>query len=139
MAESVYLQDGHTGSGAATVFFDATVCDWGSWAQVRSFGIPDWPGDGYTRATDRNYTLQLEVRLKNGKYLPPFMVDITEQVKAQPRGGVIVITGLEVSDEDGESGGSGLMWRSATGATDTNTNCRSSPLTKAYSEKQCCF
>ena len=28
MAESVYLQDGHTGSGAATVFFDATVCDW---------------------------------------------------------------------------------------------------------------
>jgi hypothetical protein len=108
MAESVYLQDGHTGSGAATVFFDATVCDWGSWAQVRSFGIPDWPGDGYTRATDRNYTLQLEVRLKNGKYLPPFMVDITEQVKAQPRGGVIVITGLEVSDEDGESGGSGF-------------------------------
>lgn len=75
---------------------------------VRSFGIPDWPGDGYTRATDRNYTLQLEVRLKNGKYLPPFMVDITEQVKAQPRGGVIVITGLEVSDEDGESGGSGF-------------------------------
>ena len=36
------------------------------------------------------------------------MVDITEQVKAQPRGGVIVITGLEVSDEDGESGGSGF-------------------------------
>ena len=108
MAESVYLQDGHTGSGAATVFFDATVCDWGWWGQVRSFGIPDWPGDGYTRATDRNYTLQLEVRLKNGKYLPPFMVDITEQVKAQPRGGVIVITGLEVSDEDGESGGSGF-------------------------------
>ena len=36
------------------------------------------------------------------------LVDITEQVKAQPRGGVIVITGLEVSDEDGESGGSGF-------------------------------
>ena len=107
MAEHVYLQDGHTGSGAATVFFDAPVCDWGAWAQVRSFGVPDWPGDGYTRAA-RNYTLQLEVRLKNGKYLPPFVVDITEQVEAQPRGGVIVVTGLEVSDEDGESGGSGF-------------------------------
>lgn len=61
---------GTRAAGQPTVFFDATVCDWGSWAQVRSFGIPDWPGDGYTRATDRNYTLQLEVRLKNGKYLP---------------------------------------------------------------------
>ena len=29
-------------------------------------------------------------------------------MKAQPRGGVIDITGLEVSDEDGESGGSGF-------------------------------
>ena len=49
-----------------------------------------------------------DVYKRQGKYLPPFMVDITEQVKAQPRGGVIVITGLEVSDEDGESGGSGF-------------------------------
>ena len=67
------------------------------------------------------------------------MVDITEQVKAQPRGGVIVITGLEVSDEDGESGGSGFDVEVGAGATDTNTNCRSSPLTKAYSEKTMLF
>lgn len=108
MAESVYLQDGHTGSGAAHGVLRCHRLRLGLVGAGTFVRHPDWPGDGYTRATDRNYTLQLEVRLKNGKYLPPFMVDITEQVKAQPRGGVIVITGLEVSDEDGESGGSGF-------------------------------
>ncbi len=57
------------------------------------------------RASERKYALQLEVRLKNGKYLPPFNFDVTDQVAAQPQGGVIVVSGIEISDEDGTEGG----------------------------------
>ena len=112
MAESVYLHNGKTGTEAATVFFDATVCDWGSSAQVNSFGIPDFhpgetnPSASSTRAA-RNYSLQLEVRLHNGEY-KTFERDITDQIENQPRGGVIVVSGLEITDEEGQSGGSGF-------------------------------
>ena len=113
MAESVYLHNGETGSNAATVFFDASVCDWGTSAQVNSFGVPDFhpgettsAGNSTTRAA-HNYTLQLEVRLHNGQY-KTFEQDVTDQIENQPRGGVIVINGLEVTDEEGKSGGSGF-------------------------------
>ena len=42
MAESVYLNDGHTGPEAATVMFDCTLRDYGPEATVKSFGIPDY-------------------------------------------------------------------------------------------------
>ena len=109
MAESVYLSDGHTGDEAATVMFDATLTDWGAEAQVQSFGVPNYPGDHYTRAdgTAAHYALNLEVRLNNGKMLN-YEFDVTGQVEGQPRGGVITVSGIEVSDEDGQ-GGSGAF------------------------------
>lgn len=109
MAESVYLQDGHTGSETATILFDDDVCwltDFGVEARVQSFGIPDYPGDGYGRAA-KNYSLNLEVVLNNGNK-KEFTFDITDQVAAQPRGGVIVVSGIEISDEEGQAGGSGF-------------------------------
>lgn len=112
MAESVYLNDGHTGGETATVLFDETeITDWGVMAEVRSFGAPNHPhhpDPDYGRAgeaEEARYTLNLELRLKNGKMLPPFNFDVTEQVEAQPRGGVIVVSGIVVSDEDGTEGG----------------------------------
>ncbi len=51
MAESVYLNDGHTGPEAATVMFDCTLRDYGPEATVKSFGIPDYPGDHYGDGT----------------------------------------------------------------------------------------
>lgn len=33
---------------------------------------------------------------------------MTEQVAAQPQGGVIVVSGIEISDEEGQKGGSGF-------------------------------
>lgn len=115
MAESVYLNDGHTGPTAATVMFDCTVEDFGAEAMVRSFGIPDFPGDHYNRGDEdeetsdptRPYTLNLEVRLYNGK-TKNFEFDVTDQVKGQPRGGVITVTGIEISDEEGLEGSSGF-------------------------------
>ena len=61
---------------------------------VKSFGIPDYPGDHYgdgTRTTERSYHLNLEVRLHNGA-MKTFEFDVTDQVKAQPRGGVIIVS-----------------------------------------------
>lgn len=108
MAESVYLSDGHTDYGAATVLFDASLTEWGAEAQMQTFGVPNFPGDHYTRAdgTPAQYTLNLEVRLNNGKMLN-YNFDVTAQVNAQPRGGVIIVTNIEVSDEDaaGSTGG----------------------------------
>ena len=106
MAESVYLQDGHTDEAAATVLYDCTLESYGAEAQVQTFGVPNYPGEGYTRA-DRPYTLNLEVRLTNGKILD-YEFDVTAQVEAQPRGGVIIVQDIEVSDEDGGGVGSGF-------------------------------
>lgn len=102
MAESVYLQDGHTDEAAATVLYDCTLESYGAEAQVQTFGVPNYPGEGYTRAA-QVYTLNLEVRLTNGTILD-YEFDVTDQVEAQPRGGVIIVSGIEVSDEDGQAG-----------------------------------
>ena len=106
MAESVYLQDGHTDEAAATVLYDCTLESYGAEAQVQTFGVPNYPGEGYTRA-ERPYTLNLEVRLTNGKILD-YEFDVTAQVEAQPRGGVIIVRDIEVSDEDGTAGSGGF-------------------------------
>jgi len=106
MAESVYLQDGHTGEAAATVLYDCTLQSYGAEAQVQTFGVPNYPGEGYGRAA-QVYTLNLEVRLNNGKILD-YEFDVTAQVEKQPRGGVILVDGIEVSDEDGQEGSGGF-------------------------------
>lgn len=107
MAEAVYLNSGRTSENEATVLFDCTMENSGTQALVRSFGIPDFPNEHYQTRAERRYALNLEVRLKNGK-MKSFDFDVTDQVKVQPRGGVIVISGIEISDEDGQEGGSGF-------------------------------
>ena len=105
MAESVYLQDGHTGSKAATLLYDCTMEDFGAMALVQSFGVSDHPGDFYepTRAP-RTYSMNLEVRLGNGK-IKTFEFDITAQMERQPRGGVIIVRDIVVTPEDAGGGG----------------------------------
>ena len=105
MAEKVYLQDGHTGPEAATLLYDCTVEDWGVEAMVQTFGVPNHPGTGYER-DDPHYSLNLEVMLKNGA-MKTFEFDVTDQMSGQPRGGVIIVSGLKV--EDGGSGGGGFQ------------------------------
>lgn len=106
MAASVYLNSGRTSAEDATVLYDCTLQDFGVQSLVRSFGIPDFPNEHYTR-TIRSYALNLEVRLKNGN-LKSFDFDVTDQVAAQPQGGVIVVSGIEIPDEEGMEGGSGF-------------------------------
>lgn len=109
MAGGVWLHSGRTSDEEATILYDCTLQDFGEQACVNSFGIPDYPNEHYTKlGSERKYALQLEVRLKNGKYLPPFNYDVTDQVAAQPQGGVIVVSGIEISDDDGAGSGSGF-------------------------------
>lgn len=110
MAEKVYLRDGHTDSSAATMMFDCKVDELGCTALLQAFGAPDYSyTEGYTADPEtHHYTLSLEVVLHNGKRLPPYVFDISQAMRIQPRGGVIQVVDLEVSDEDGTEGGSGF-------------------------------
>lgn len=108
MAESVRLRDGSTPAAAATLLFDCEMTPTGARAVVHSFGVPSFAGHHYTGVapegkTDPSlrFTLNLEVLLKNGK-LQSFEFDITDQMRNQPRGGVITVDGIYVIDEDGQ-------------------------------------
>ena len=103
MAEMVYLHDGHTGSETATILFDCELKDYGAEVKVMTFGVPEYPGEHYNRGEepDKLYSLNLEVRLTNGNY-KTFEFDISDQMNKQPRGGVIIVDGLEITDDEGK-------------------------------------
>lgn len=109
MAEAVYLRTGVTSEQSSIILFDCEINENGCRSQVRSFGAPGFPDVYYGRTqestVDRPYTLNLEVMLRNGKVLE-FNYDVTDQLKNQPRGGVITVSGLRVEDEQsqGEAG-----------------------------------
>lgn len=103
MAESVYLHSGRTSKTPATFMYDCTFETWGAKAIVSTFGVPDFPNPDYTRAED-NFAVNLEMRLKNGKIINKYF-DVSEQLRKQPHGGVITITDIEISENEGSSGG----------------------------------
>lgn len=105
MAEKIYIHDGHTDDSKATVLFDCKLTDYGAVAYVKTFGLPDYPEnfpeDGNMIAPFWGHKLNFEMKLKNGK-LKSVDIDISNQIKNQPRGGVIIVSGIEISDEEGE-------------------------------------
>lgn len=111
MAETVMLHDGSTPANRATILFDCELTPYGVEAKLLSFGVPNFPDSYYGRADgddeldDSHYALNLELRLVNGKIVS-YEFDISDQMRDQPRGGVITIDNIVVSDEDGKSGGS---------------------------------
>ena len=111
MAKGVYLQTGITSEESATILFDDCVVDQqlGIHTTILSFGLPGSEPlpNGALDEEEHNCTLNLEVTLNNGKTLT-FDYDVTDQVCLQPRGGVIVINNIEISDEDGLESGSGF-------------------------------
>ncbi len=107
MAASVLLHDGSTSSEEATLLYDCSIESWGVQAVVNSFGIPNYPVASSLTRTDNVYALNLEVRMLNGNYLT-FEYDVTDQVAAQPHGGVIVVDGIEITAVQGLSGSSGF-------------------------------
>ena len=102
MAESVYLCGGITGNESATILFDCSLTDFGAEAEVTSFGVPGFNPQSDSRA-EGEFGLSLEVRMKNGNF-KTFKFDISEQIARQPRGGVITVSGLEISDSEAGTG-----------------------------------
>lgn len=106
MAESVYLRDGRTSDKTATILFDCEKTEWGVQAIVKSFGVPGFPDTYYPRsvegeeANEKNYVLNLEVMLGNEK-MKTYEFDITEQMQQQPRGGVITVKNVAISEDEG--------------------------------------
>ena len=80
------------------------MTEYGARALVTTFGIPDFPNAKYpTRADGRKHALSLEVQMRNGKLIN-FDFDVTDQVLAQPHGGVIVVGGIVIEESVGTSG-----------------------------------
>lgn len=106
MAESVYLHNGKTTDTSSIILYDCDIKPYGCEATVRSFGIPGFPDEYYGRSDsetpDRQYSLNLEILLTNGK-TTEFNYDISDQLKKQPRGGVIRVTGLRIEDQIGST------------------------------------
>ncbi|MDE6577014.1 MAG: DUF5119 domain-containing protein [Muribaculaceae bacterium] len=106
MAEAVYLIDGRTSDDSTIILYDCEIKDYGCQAQVMSFGAPGLPDEFYSKADDnspeRHYTLNLEVRLKNGNFVE-YNIDVSDQIKNQPRGGLIKVSGLRIEDKDSSS------------------------------------
>lgn len=102
MAQSVYLQNGSTGSQVATVLFECELKEYGVEVQLSSFGVPDTPGDHYTRQGGGAAEPQPGGDAQKRK-LKTFDFDVTDQLASQPRGGVITVSGLTVTDD--EAGG----------------------------------
>ena len=108
MAESVFMRDGRTSDQSAIILYDCDVTDYGCEARVNSFGVPGLHDQYFSRSDeeneDRTYTLNLEVLLTNTKTVE-FNIDVTDQIRNQPRGGVIRVSGLKF-----EEGQTNLEW-----------------------------
>lgn len=102
MAEGVYLRTGTTTDETSIILFDCDMDSGVCRSRVRSFGIPSFPDSYFGRkATDAPgpFSLNLEVKLKNGKNVD-FNYDVTDQIKNQPRGGIIRVGGIRIEDEE---------------------------------------
>lgn len=103
MAKDVFLNSGRTSAEPATILFDCEQLTPGyAEAQVLSFGVPDFPNDHYARSL-RSYGLNLEVKLRDGT-TADYNFDVTDQVAAQPRGGVIDVGDIVIPDTGSGSG-----------------------------------
>ncbi len=104
MAQSVTMDTGETSKESATLIYDCEMTDYGARALVTTFGIPDFPNVNYpTRTENRKHALNLEILMRNGKMIS-FDFDVTDQVLAQPHGGVIVVKGIKIDESVGTSG-----------------------------------
>ena len=107
MAEGVYLRTGVTPDEASIILFDCDIHSDACRSRVRSFGIPGFPDSYFGRKVSpesaKPFTLNLELRLKNGK-TKEFNLDVSDQIANQPRGGVIKVSGLRVADSEGGQG-----------------------------------
>ena len=106
MADKTYLSDGHTDTTPATLLFDCQTDPLGCRAKVLSFGVPGFAYklNEYTvDPASLHFVLGLEVTLKNGRRLS-YHLDVSDAMRAQPRGGILLFPDIDVSGADGDAG-----------------------------------
>lgn len=133
MGGTVNLSNRRTLDDVVTVLYeDAEVSDYGVEAVVSSFDLCNFdpiPTDEYpnghfytpddtggNESSTRNDSpksdgntrniLTLELALKSGN-VKTFEIDVTERMREQPRGGVLLIQGLEITPDEGEGSQTG--------------------------------
>lgn len=119
MAGGVNLKEGYTHSDkVVTLLLDCSSSEYGIESIVRSFGLPG-VSDQREEQRDRidlqtlpkaalTNKLVLDMKLNSGK-VKTMEFDVTEQLRKQPQGGVIVVKDIVVTPEEGQgSGGSGF-------------------------------
>lgn len=115
MASSVELNTGETSEESATILFDDLKIVYTNEAKdegyiravVKSFGAPAFPHPNYPTRTDVTNGLKLEVRLRNNKIWTAD-VDVTDQIKLQPHGGVIIVKDLVIDRNVAVEGSGGF-------------------------------
>ena len=122
MALGVYLRCGATTAETATILFDdCEITSDGVVARVRSFGLPNFVDRAYfgpwtdyvdqivqpLSSADTKQIFTLEVMLTGGKIMT-FDFDVSDQIQAQPAGGVVKSAGVVVRDEDNVVTGGGF-------------------------------
>lgn len=107
LSAGVRLSTGNTLDNACTIMFDCEKNADGITGTVMSFGAPGYqPEKPELYRPDRRYGITLRAVLSNAKIVS-YTADITSQMAAQPSGGVVIVSGLEVSDEDSRPTGGG--------------------------------
>lgn len=100
MARSVLLSTGETSEERATLLYDCQLTEYGAVSFVNSFGLPGFPNLNYATKGEGKNALTLELMLRSGKMMT-FDYDVSDQLEAQPHGGVIVVKDIAVKREDG--------------------------------------
>lgn len=101
MAESVNIKDGSTQEGKARFLFDCEITPTGLEVKVMTFGVPSMEGVASTKALSDyqgQHDLRLTIKLTNGKTLTVDH-DVTDQIMRQPKGGVVTVNDLKISDD----------------------------------------
>jgi hypothetical protein len=116
MAGDVELNTGKTSEESVTIQIDDLDIVYTNDAKdegyiraiVKSFGAPAFPHPNYPTRTDVTNGLKLEVRLRNNKVVP-FDLDVTDQIKLQPHGGVIIVKDLVIDRNVAVEGSGGFV------------------------------
>lgn len=100
MAENVNIMTGTTSDSKATFVFECDKTSYGIGVQVMTFGIPSMQGFNSKASSDYSgqHDLRMIVKLTNGKTVT-LDHDITDQIANQPKGGVITIPDINISDD----------------------------------------
>jgi hypothetical protein len=107
MAKDVELHTGETSQESVIIGYDCEVTEYGVRALVKSFGVPAYPHPNYPTRTEVKHGLNLRVIMRNGQ-TKNFNFDVTDQIKAQPHGGVIVVKDIVIKDDEGTQGSGGF-------------------------------